>query len=88
VARSISKISSSPSQTGVVVSFGMLLVSSLLVGGLVVVGSLADAAWLQPMLLLLLVAVNVAAYTVFLTPAARLLESRRESLVEALDATR
>ena len=88
VARSISKISSSPSQTGVVVSFGMLLVSSLLVGGLVVVGSLADAAWLQPMLLLLLVAVNAAAYTVFLTPAARLLESRRESLVEALDATR
>jgi len=84
VARDISKITNSPSQTGVLASFGMLLVNVVLIGGLMAIPALMGAAWLGPFLLAVLLAVVITAYRVFLRPAARLLEQRRESLVEAV----
>jgi hypothetical protein len=84
VARDISKITNSPSQTGVLASFGMLLVNVVLIGGLLAISALLGAAWLVPVLLGLLLIVEITAYPVFLRPAARLLEQRREALVEAV----
>jgi len=84
VARDISKIGSSPSQTGILVSFGILLANMIVIGGLVVIAALAAVPWLQPSLMLLLVLLMIVAYRISLAPAARLLESRRESLMEAV----
>jgi hypothetical protein len=84
VARDISKVSNSPSQTGVLASFGMLLVNVVLIGGLMAIPALLGAAWLGPVLLGVLLAVVITAYRVFLRPAARLLQQRRESLIEAV----
>jgi hypothetical protein len=84
VARDSSKFAGSPSQTGVVGSFGMLAANALLVGTLVVIPGLLGIGWLRPLFLGLLVAVEVAAYRVCLAPAGRLMAARRESLVEAL----
>jgi hypothetical protein len=86
VARDISKIGSSPSQIGVLVSFGVLIANVILIGGLVVMAELAPSPWVQPLLLMILVGLEVAAYRILLGPAARLLEERRESLVEAVQA--
>jgi len=84
VARDISKISNSPSQTGALASFGMLLVNVVLIGSLMAIPALLGAAWLCPILLGVLLAIVITAYRVFLRPAARLLQQRRESLVEAV----
>jgi len=84
VARDVSKITNSPSQTGVLASFGMLLVNVVLIGGLLAIAALLGAAWLGPVLFGVLLAVEIAAYPIFLRPAARLLQQRRESLIEAV----
>ena len=84
VARDPSKFNSSPSQTGMAVAFGMLVVTALLVGGLVAIPALLGASWLQPLLLAALVAVEVVIYRVMLRPVACLMADRRERLVEAL----
>jgi hypothetical protein len=86
VARDISKIGSSPSQIGVLVSFGVLLANVILIGGLVVMAELAPSPWVQPLLLMILVGLEAAAYRILLGPAARLLEERRESVVETVQA--
>jgi hypothetical protein len=54
------------------------------VGGLVAIPALLGFVWLQPIFLAILLAVEVVFYRVFLRAAGRLLEDRREELVEAL----
>jgi hypothetical protein len=85
VPRDISKITNSPSQTGILASFGILLANVVVIGGLVAIPALLGAVWLQPILLAGLVAAEVFVYRVMLQPAALLLQNRRESLVEALE---
>ena len=87
VARDISKITNSPSQTGVLASFGMLLVNALLIGGLMAIPALLGVAWLGPVLLAVFLAAVITAYRVFLHPAARLLLQRREALIEAVQTS-
>lgn len=86
VARDISKIGNSPSQTGILVSFGMLIAIMLLIGGLALIAALAGSPWLQPVFILVLVAIEIAVYQAMLSPAAELLERRKETLVEAVQA--
>jgi hypothetical protein len=87
VARDISKITNSPSQTGVLASFGMLLVNAILIGGLMAIPALLGVAWLCPVLLGALLVVEITAYRVFLHPAARLLLERREALIGAVQTS-
>lgn len=84
VSRDIASITNSPSQTAVLVTFGVLIANVLLIGGFLTIPTLLGAGWLGPLLLLMLVAVEVGMYSMMLRPAGRLLETRRESLVEAL----
>ena len=86
VGRNISKIGSSPSQTGVFISFAMLAANVVVIGGFVVIGAMTTSPWVQPVLLWILVVVLAAAYRTMLAPAARLLEDRRESLIEAVQS--
>ena len=86
VPRDLSKIGSSPSETGIMVSFGMLLANVILIGVPVVIASLAASPWLLPILLVVLLGIQVGAYRVLLAPASRLLEERKESLVEGVQA--
>jgi hypothetical protein len=83
VARDISKIGNSPSQTGIFVSFVMLLANVVLIGGSLAIAALAGVRWLQPVLLALLFAVHVVVYGMSLGPAAAMLERRKEALIEA-----
>jgi hypothetical protein len=84
VPRDSSKITNSPSQTAILVSFGVLLFNGVVVGGLVAIPALLGFVWLQPIFLAILLAVEVVFYRVLLRAAGRLLEDRREELVEAL----
>jgi hypothetical protein len=84
VPRDSAKITNSPSQTAVLVSFGVLLFNVVLVGGLVAIPALLGSVWMQPIFLVFLVAVEVVFYKVLLRAAGRLLEDRREELLEAL----
>ena len=84
VSRDISSITNSPSQTGVLANFGVLIVSVLVIGGAMTIPALLGMAWAGPLVLLLLVAGEISLYVLMLRPAGRLLEARRESLVEAL----
>jgi hypothetical protein len=84
VPRDISSITNSPSQTGVLANFGVLIAGALVIGGSMTIPALLGAAWAGPLVLLLLVAGEIALYVVMLRPAGRLLQVRRESLVEAL----
>ena len=77
-------ISNSPSQTAILVSFGVLLFNVALVGGLVAIPALLGTVWMQPIFLAVLLAVEVVIYKILLRAAGRLLEDRREELVEAL----
>ncbi len=86
VARDLSKIGSSPSQTGILVSFGLLLANLVLIGGVVVIAALAATPWLLPILLSALLGLEVLAYRTLLPPAGRLLDERRESLVAAVQS--
>jgi hypothetical protein len=84
VPRNISSITNSPSQTAVLATFGVLLVNTLVIGGCLTIPALVGMAWLGPVLLAALVGFEIALYAVMLRPAARVLESRREFLIEAL----
>jgi len=84
VARDPSKFAGTPSQTGVLSSFGMLVANAMLVGTLVAVPGLLGLGWLRPLLLGALVVVEAAVYRISLAPAGRLMAMRREGLVEAL----
>ena len=84
VPRDMSSITNSPSQTAVLATFGVLILNALLIGGSMAVPALLGARWFGPVLLALLIAAEIAFYRVMLRPAGRLLDSRRESLIEAL----
>jgi hypothetical protein len=84
VPRDISSITNSPSQTAVLATFGVLIVNALVVGGSLSIPALLGAGWLGPLLVALLIVAEIVLYSVMLRPAGRLLHSRRESLVEAL----
>jgi hypothetical protein len=84
VPRDISSVTNSPSQTAVLATFGVLLGNTLVIGGLMAIPALLGAKWLGPLLLILLIVAEIAFYRVMLSPAGHLLDSRRESLIEAL----
>ena len=84
VARDISKIGNLPSQTRIFVSFGMLIVNVIVIGGLVLIAALAGSPWLQSLLLMAYLFIQIAVYRTLLGPAAQLLERRKETLIEAL----
>ena len=84
VPRDISSVTNSPSQTAVLATFGVLIGNALVIGGSVAIPALLGASWLGPLLLALLIAAEIVLYVVMLRPAGQLLDSRRESLIEAL----
>jgi ABC-2 type transport system permease protein len=86
VPRNISSITNSPSQTAVLVTFGVLLANALVIGACLTIPAILGLAWLGPVLLLVLIGFEVGLYVTLLGPAGRFLESRRESLIEALQA--
>jgi hypothetical protein len=86
VPRDISSITNSPSQTGVLATFGVLIGNVLVIGGSLSIPALLGARWYGPLLVALLIAAEVVLYTVMLRPAGRLLHARRESVIEALQA--
>lgn len=86
VPRDISSVTNSPSQTAVLATFGVLIGNALLIGGSVAIPALLGARWLGPILLVLLIGAEIALYGAMLRPAGKLLYSRRESLIEALQA--
>ena len=84
VPRDISSITNSPSQTAVLATFGVLIGNALVIGGSMAIPALLGAKWFGPLVLAMLIAAEIAFYRVMLRPAGQLLESRRESLIEAL----
>ena len=86
VARDISKISNSPSQTGVLSSFALLAVNLVLIGAPVFAASFMGVGWMRPFILAVLIAVELCLYRMMLPVASRLVEERCEFLVEAATA--
>jgi hypothetical protein len=86
VPRDISSVTNSPSQTGVLASFGVLIVNALVIGGCITIPTLFGYGWLGPLLLTVLIAIEVGVYSMTVRTAGRFLSSRRESLIEALQA--
>jgi hypothetical protein len=84
VPRDISSITNSPSQTAVLATFGVLIANVLVIGAMMTLPAVMGVSWLGPLLLLVLIAVETAVYAAMLRPAGRLLDRRRESLIEAL----
>jgi hypothetical protein len=84
VPRDISSITNSPSQTAVLATFGLLIANAIIIGGSISIPTIVGAAWLGPLILILLISIEIVLYMTFLRPAGRYLEKRRESLVEAL----
>jgi hypothetical protein len=84
VPRDISSITNSPSQTAVLATFGVLIVNAVVIGGSISIPALLGVGWVGPLILLLLIAGEIVFYVAMLRPAGRLLEERRESLIEAL----
>jgi hypothetical protein len=86
VPRDISSITNSPSQTAILATFGVLICNALVIGALMAVPALLGVRWLGPLLLVLLIAAEIVLYGLMLRSAGRLLDARRESLIEALQA--
>jgi hypothetical protein len=84
VPRDISSITNSPSQTAVLATFGVLIGNALVIGGFIAIPAILGARWLGPLLLALLIVAEIVIYVVMLRSAGQLLDSRRESLIEAL----
>ena len=64
----------------------MLIVSVLVIGASMTIPALLGVKWLGPLLVALLIVAEIVLYSMMLRPAGRLLQARRESLVEALQA--
>jgi hypothetical protein len=84
VPRDIASVTNSPSQTAVLATIGVLIGSAIVIGGSISIPTIAGAAWLGPLILVVLISAEIVLYSVLLRSAGRLLEKRRESLVEAL----
>jgi hypothetical protein len=68
----------------VLATIGVLIGSAIVIGGSISIPTIAGAAWLGPLILVVLISAEIVLYSVLLRSAGRLLEKRRESLVEAL----
>jgi hypothetical protein len=86
VPRDISSITNSPSQTAVLANFGVLIACVLVIGGSMTIPALFGAIWLGPVLLALLILAEIVVYSLILPRFGELFYSRREAIVEALQA--
>ena len=68
------------------VPFGVLIANALVIGGSLTIPALLGAMWFGPLLVALLIVAEIALYSAMLQSAGRLLQNRREALVEALQA--
>jgi hypothetical protein len=84
VPRDISKVTNSPSQTGILLSLGMLVFNAVLIGGLVAIPALLGLTWLPFVLLSAAVLLELFLYKNLLGRTGRLLLDRRDRLIEAL----
>jgi hypothetical protein len=84
VARSITSMTNSPSQTATVVSLAVLFVGGLLAGAALVVPVLTGHPGAQPLVLAVLDLCAGGLYLLALPAAARLLDDRREALMDAV----
>ncbi len=83
-ARDLSSMKSQMSQTGILLSFLSLFAVVSVTSLILTLPALFGMAWLQPVVLALLLAAQVAIYPFVLASAARLMEHRREGLMETL----
>ncbi len=84
VARDISSVTNSPSQTAVLATFGVLIANAIVIGGSISIPTIIGAAWLGPLTLAFLISIEIVLYAMLLRATGQFLENRRESLVEAL----
>ncbi len=82
--RDISSMRNNPSQTGIFMSFGGLIVSGGIIFLCLLIPYLYGFTLLQPFLLAIVLSAQVWLYAFCLKYAARLLESRKEKIVETL----
>jgi hypothetical protein len=87
VKRDPAGMNSSPSQVAVVVMFVGVLVNATIISAVLLAAGLLGSGQLQALLLAVLGAVVATVYWLLLGPAARLLEVRKESLIETLRVT-
>lgn len=86
VPRDISSITNSPSQTAVLATFTVLICNVVVIGGSLVTPALFGFPWYGLPMIALLIVAEIALYKAMLRSMGRLLERRREFLVEALQA--
>ncbi|MCP4657177.1 MAG: hypothetical protein GY856_17350 [bacterium] len=86
VARDISSMSSSPSQTGMLLAFLSIIVTGSVLSLTMAIPALMGRLHLQPVFLAGLLAVQLFVYFPLLKLSARLLDDRREALMETLRA--
>jgi hypothetical protein len=86
VRRDISSITNSPSQVAILISLGSLAMAAVLGTGMLFLAYLIGSAWVRPLLMGVLLAALVVAYRLSLGLAARLLERRKEQLIDVLGA--
>jgi len=82
--RSISSMTSSPSPIAVICSLASLVGSVGLVAATLLLAWLAGPALLQPLFMMAVLALLAWLYTVVLRLAGRMMERRRDSLIETL----
>jgi hypothetical protein len=87
VKRDPAGMNSSPSQVAVLIMFAGVLVNATIISAVLLVAGLLGSGLMQALLLAALVVIISAIYWLLLGSAARLLEARKESLVETLRAT-
>jgi len=84
VTRDISSVRNSPSQVGILLSFVSLSAVASLVALFLIAPFALGVLWLRPLLLFVLLLLTAGAYVFVLRFAARLMDARKEKLVESL----
>jgi len=84
IRRDISSMTNSPSQAAMLIGFASLLFAVSLESLFLLPGALLGQRFLQPLALSLLLAVLAWAYSVALRFAARMMDRRKDKLVESL----
>jgi hypothetical protein len=84
VTRDISSVRNSPSQVGILLSFVSLSTVASLVALFLIAPFALGVLWLRPLLLLVLLLLTGWVYVFVLRFAARLMDARKEKLVESL----
>jgi hypothetical protein len=85
VGRDISAMKNSMSQTATLLSLLSLSVTAAVIAALLFIPMLMDLPFLQPVFLLIFFVIQAIAYSFILRRAAKLLESRKERLIAALE---